>query len=34
LAIVASCLYVADVGVSVADYGGDLFQHAEAVVAG
>ena len=33
LAILAAGLHVTDVGVGVADYGGDLFQHAEAVVA-
>src|ERR1022692_4953508 len=33
LAVLALGFDVADVGVSVADHGGDLFQHAEAVVA-
>src|SRR5580693_1081600 len=33
LAVLAAGFYVADVGVSVADYGCDLFQHAKAVVA-
>ncbi len=33
LAVLAARFYVADVGVGVADEGGDLFEHAEAVVA-
>src|SRR3981189_3454131 len=33
LAVLAASFYVADVGVGVADEGGDLFEHAEAVVA-
>src|SRR5437868_3148501 len=33
LAVLAPRFYVADVGVGVADEGGDLFEHAEAVVA-
>src|SRR6266478_5639662 len=33
LAVLAASFYVPDVGVGVADEGGDLFEHAEAVVA-
>src|SRR6266851_5485342 len=33
LAVLATSFYVADVGVGVADEGGDLFEHAKAIIA-